>query len=557
MSEQEQQLDLYTEMSAIADAPEDEKMNRARDVIRRVSALPAAARLEWRDAIRKVLPKLTKLDFDTIVREERKAQKEKAKAAAAERHRQEAAERVDAAMASGRLLPSPADPMAVARALTEHLPHTDDTPHLAWWRGDFYRWCDSRWDIQRDATIDQWLYLQTENAVYDNGDDVKRWAPTTGKIANLRDAIGSAVLARPWEEDDERCVAVTNGVVAPSTRRLEPHSPRRFNLTSLPFAYDPRATCPRWLAFLAQVLPDDGEARQFLQEWTGYLISGRTDLQKMAHLYGARRSGKGTIARITEALLGPDAVAAPSLSSLAGTFGEQPLIGKSLAVLSDVNWNFREVGEAVEVLKKISGEDSRDVNRKNRETWHGKLGVRFMIIGNDEPKFNDASGALAGRMIHIRFRTSFYGKEDPNLTRNLMEELPGILNWALDGLDRLTRRGRLLQPASSIAADREIRRNTSPVDGFIDDRAVLDPQAKPILLDDLYAAFREWCAEEEGRDRVGHKSVFARDLRSSGNGTIDVRREKVNGERKQWVYGLAPQESDSFAAKNKWLGGGA
>ncbi|MGW1057598.1 DNA primase family protein [Micromonospora rubida] len=549
---------LYDEIAAVADASEDDRLGMARDLIRRVSALSAHTRQEWRDAIRQVVPSITKADFDIIVREERKAQKEKAKEAAAQHYQERRAAEREAAEASGAILPSPADPMAVARALADRLERTDGHPHLGWWRGDFYEWTGSRWAVQRDATVGRWLYLQTEDAVYDSGDDIKRWAPTAGKIGNLTEAFGSAVLARPWDDDDVKCVAVTNGVLDTGRRKLLNHIPARFNLTSLSFAYDPRATCPKWLAFLDQVLGKDDEAKAFLGEWFGYVISGRTDLQKMAHLYGAKRSGKGTIARVLEALLGPEAVAAPSLSSIITNFGEQPLIGKSLAVMSDINWSVRDVGEAVEKLKAISGEDSRDVDRKNREVWHGKLGVRFMILGNDEPKFNDASGALTGRMIHVRFRISFTGKEDPKLTEKLLEESSGILNWALDGLDRLTKRGRFAPPTSSVEAEKEIERNTSPVSGFIDDHAEIDAKAGPVLLDDIYAVYRDWCADEEGRDRASIKAVFSRDLRSAGNGAIEIKREKRDGDEKrgQWVYGLRSQDPEGFKPRpNGWMVG--
>jgi putative DNA primase/helicase len=555
-AEQTPPLDLYAEMAAVADTPDDQRPSHARDLIRRISGLPAEDRQTWRDAIRAVVPGITKADFDSIVREERRAQKEKAKEAAREARVQQAAAVRAAAEAEGELLPDPADPMAVARTLAKRITATDGAPHLTWWRGDFYQWTGARWAMQQDSAVMQWLYRQTENAIYDAGREYKRWAPTSGKVGNLREALGVGLLARSWEADDEKCIAVANGIVDTGRgRALLPHTPRRFNLASLPFDYDHRAQCPQWVTFLGQILPEDKEAQQFLQEWFGYVISGRTDLQKMADLYGPRRCGKGTIARVLEALLGPEAVAAPSLPSLAGNFGEQPLIGKSLAVMSDVNWGTRDVAEAVEVLKKISGEDSRDVNRKNREAWHGKLGVRFMILGNDMPKFTDASGALAGRMIHIPFRTSFFGREDPKLTGKLMDELPGILNWSLDGLERLNTRGRFKPPTSSADAEDEIMRLTSPVFGFISDRAVITPNAGPVLLDDLYAVYKEWCGQEEGRERISTKEVFSRDLRSVGNGAIVVKREKLGGVRARRVYGLREQEAGYFTPKTRWAAG--
>ena len=42
----------------------------------------------------------------------------------------------------------------------------------------------------------------------------------------------------------------------------------------------------------------------------------------------------------------------------------------------------------------------------------------------------------------LRTHKSFVGHEDIRLTNRLLEELPGILNWALEGWKRLHERGR-------------------------------------------------------------------------------------------------------------------
>jgi putative DNA primase/helicase len=64
-----------------------------------------------------------------------------------------------------------------------------------------------------------------------------------------------------------------------------------------------------------------------------------------------------------------------------------------------------------------------------------------VIATNELPRLSDASGALASRMIILNTPESFYGRENHDLTDDLMEELPGIFNWALDGLDRLRGQG--------------------------------------------------------------------------------------------------------------------
>ena len=94
----------------------------------------------------------------------------------------------------------------------------------------------------------------------------------------------------------------------------------------------------------------------------------------------------------------------------------------------------------VERLLSISGEDTLTVNRKYRDQWTGKLPARLMLCSNELPHLGDASMAVAGRFVPLLLTESFYGKEDLTLEDELAAELPGILNWALDGLERLAER---------------------------------------------------------------------------------------------------------------------
>jgi putative DNA primase/helicase len=84
---------------------------------------------------------------------------------------------------------------------------------------------------------------------------------------------------------------------------------------SVPFPYDPEAPSPkRWLAFLKELWADDQDSIATLQEFFGYVLSGRTDLHKILLLIGPARSGKGTIARILSALMGNGNVTGPTLA---------------------------------------------------------------------------------------------------------------------------------------------------------------------------------------------------------------------------------------------------
>jgi putative DNA primase/helicase len=120
-------------------------------------------------------------------------------------------------------------------------------------------------------------------------------------------------------------------------------------------------------------------------------------------------------------------VAGPTLASLGTNFGLQPLLGKSLAVVSDARLGTANPGAVVERLLSISGEDALTVDVKYREPWTGKLGARFVVISNELPNLGDASGAVATRFLVLSLTQTWLGQEDPTLTDKLLGELPAVL----------------------------------------------------------------------------------------------------------------------------------
>lgn len=435
------------------------------------------------------------------------------------------------------VLPPPSDPMAVVRALTAG---RDD---LAWWRDDFYRHRGTHWERWELAQVKRWLYDKTGDAIWfkpgKEGPEPARWAPTRKRIADLVEAMGEGSFSRFGQE--EKCMALVNGVLNPVTRELAEHTPARFNLNVLPFSYDPTAKAPEWEKFLESSLPNDREAHEFLGEWFGYVLSGRTDLQKICALVGPRRCGKGTSARILRAMVGEGNWCAPTLAKLGPDgFGQESMLGKSLAVMGDVRWTSKHVVDAVPMLLGISGEDGVDIGRKYQKTWSGKLGTRIMLMSNDAPAFTDASGALAGRMVYAAFEHSFYGREDHELEGRCMAELPGILNWALAGLDRLNRNGgRFTQSSRSLVLREEVDRDSSPVAAWVEDRCVLDPTAE-LWLESLFESYRGWL-KAENASYSPTLARFSRDLQSAFRDQgVTVIRKRDGAGRHRAVTGVRP-----------------
>ena len=162
----------------------------------------------------------------------------------------------------------------------------------------------------------------------------------------------------------------------------------------------------------------------------GDLMPRRDDIHKILLIVGPTRAGKGVTARIMSALVGAENVAGPTLSSLNGDFGLAPLLGKTLAIVSDARLSGRGAHVVVERLLSVSGEDSLTVNRKFREQWSGKLPTRLVLCSNELPQLGDASMAIAGRFVPLLLTRSWLGKEDHQLETALRAELPSILLWS-------------------------------------------------------------------------------------------------------------------------------
>ncbi|MGA5500940.1 DNA primase family protein [Streptomyces umbrinus] len=427
-------------------------------------------------------------------------------------------------------LPAPSHPMAVARRLLPDWQTEGGQLAYRRWRASWMRWNGTCWRELDEAQVRAAMYERLEYALYrvpakDGETEERDWAPTKQKISNLLDALGSITLlptdldAPAWldtqgggEQDASPIVACENGLLRIRDRALLPHSPGFFNLVSVPFTYDPTAVAPTWERFLTQLWPDDPDAIHAVQEWFGYVLSGRTDQQKILLMVGPTRSGKGTIARVLKELVGKENLAGPTLAGLGTNFGLSTLVGKPLAVISDARLDGNSNNsQVVERLLTISGEDTIDVDRKYRAVWTGKLPTRLMILSNELPHFGDSSGVIAKRFVLLNMTVSWLGKEDPTLMDKLTAEMPGILNWALEGLARLQQTGRITEPKSSREAVTTMQDTASPTSAFVRERCATGPTCS-VPVDTLWTVWRDW-AEDNGV-RPGTKQVFGRNLLS-------------------------------------------
>jgi phage/plasmid-associated DNA primase len=171
-------------------------------------------------------------------------------------------------------------------------------------------------------------------------------------------------------------------------------------------------------------------------------------------------------------------------------------------------------------------------DRKYLSPWTGQLQVRFVILSNELPQFDERSGALAGRFIVLSLTRSFFGREDLELTKKLLAELPGILNWAIAGWTRLSRRGYFILPASGDELAKELEELSSPILAFVNERCELEP-GQSVECKRLYNEWCEWNIRQ-GRSISQPINLFGRALRAAVPG-LKVTQPRRDGKQNKKV----------------------
>ncbi|MFM9972604.1 MAG: phage/plasmid primase, P4 family [Burkholderiales bacterium] len=412
-----------------------------------------------------------------------------------------------------------ADPLVAASVIVAYHYMRDVERSLHYWHGEFWRFLGAHYQPHSLADLREIVYPLGHNAQKPvhkkHVDDV---VDALRAVTNLADLYEPPcwLLFDNGDPKPSEVIPLANGLLDVATRRLLPCTPRFFAMHSVPYQFDPEAPTPdRFLAFLRDLWGDDQESIGLLQEWFGYCLLPVTELQKMLLLLGPIRSGKGTIIRLLQALLGKVNTASPTLGSLAQPFGLAPLLGKLLAVISDVRLSGRmDIATVVENLLRISGEDAVTIPRKYLPDITTTLSTRVMLVSNEVPWFTDGSAAIASRFLILETTRSFFDQEDVHLTAALIEELPGVFLWALDGLDRLRERGRFVQPAGGVEVRDQMGLLASPVRAFFDSCVDQGDPAAETVVGDLYAAWKRW-SETNGYKHAGSAQTFGRDLRAA------------------------------------------
>lgn len=328
---------------------------------------------------------------------------------------------------------------------------------------------------------------------------------------------------------------------------MQPHDPNWFSTSKLPYNFCKTASAPTWERFLNDVFNGDEESITALQMWFGYLLTPDVSLHKVLFVIGQTRSGKGTILSVLRELLGHESIATPTLSSLGKDFGLASLVGKTAAIIADARMPGKgDESIITERLLNITGGDPVSISRKfkgNLEDF--RLSCRFTLFSNLLPRLRDASAVFVNRCIFLAMPNSYLGREDRTLGPRLLEEMSGILNWAILGREKLDAAGRISQPISGLSLLSELQSILSPVSMFLQEFCETGPEYE-VVTKTLFDHWAEWCIENDV-SHPGDIQSFGRKLKAVLPG-LGTERKKINPsdyERQRVYVGLKIKQDAS------------
>lgn len=319
----------------------------------------------------------------------------------------------------------------------------------------------------------------------------------------------SAHLPEPEIDEDTVLINLRNGTfeITPKGQKLREFDPEDFMTYQLPFKYTPEASAPIFERYLSEVLPDE-ESQTVLAEFMGYIFLRNLKLEKVLFLYGSGRNGKSVMFDIIKAMLGENNMSYYGLQSLTDDNGYY----RAKLVNKLVNWA-SDVGDKLQsnTFKQLASGEPIEARLPYKEPFQLTNICKFAFNTNTLPADVEHTDAFFERFLIIPFDQYIEPeRRDPKLAEKIIQnELPGVFNWVLAGLNRLIEQEGFSPCEASNKVLKDFRKESDSVALFMDDIGYkADPeswtQAKPV-----YQSYREWCFSE-GLKPLSKKNMLKR-----------------------------------------------
>lgn len=259
-------------------------------------------------------------------------------------------------------------------------------------------------------------------------------------------------------DSNPRYFGVRNGVIDLETGEFLKPEPAMFISLQAGTEYDPEAKCPTWEQTVSEAFFGDEEMVDYVQRLFGYAMLGKPVEEAMAIFYGNGCNGKSTIVNVMRDMFGDyghtaraDLITSTGrgYSNAGGARADiMALKGKRFVVISEIDQSAKMRESEVKALVSTDEVSARGMYQSSvttfRPTW------LVTMLTNHLPEIDGVDDGIWRRIHAVPFDRNFNNdptvKKDAHRASKLREEMPGILNWVLEGVKKYREKG-LAQPA--------------------------------------------------------------------------------------------------------------
>jgi len=312
--------------------------------------------------------------------------------------------------------------------------------------------------------------------------------------------LATAYLPTPESNKDTVLINLQNGTfeISPQGTKLRPFDHSDFITYQLPFEYNPKAKAPLFEAYLNKVLPDF-ERQRILAEYLGFVFikhgSNALKEEKALILYGTGANGKSVFFEVVNALLGTDNVSSYSLQSLTNDNGyfRAKLANKLVNYASEINGNLE-----ASIFKQLVSGEPVEARLPYGQPFILKQYAKLIFNCNELPKDVEHTNAYFRRFLIIPFDITIPPQEqDKNLhTKIIDDELSGVFNWVLEGLNRLLEQKKFSDCEAAQQAVEQYKIESNSVQMFLNESEYKGSLTNYKLIKDLYPEYRAFCIDD-------------------------------------------------------------
>ena len=366
------------------------------------------------------------------------------------------------------------------------------------------------------------------------------------------------------EEDfnnEENYINFKNGLYNLTTRKLEPHNEhilytRQINTDYIEGASmaDITSTFTRFIGDLCKGVDGaiDWQKYKALQEIIGLAISNvhghRT--KKAAILYSPiGNTGKSQFLSLISNLVGPEHITTIPLQNMNEDKGRFAFANAGLIRLIMNGDQGKATIKDSSIFKQVTGGDYIKTEGKGKDIKALVFKGFIIIACNDLPYFVDDKGDHVYRRMYIVPCTHEVPEKerDASILNKMLEELPAIVNWAIEGLHRLRENN---YNFSEVAAGQEVianyRKNSDTVYSFLMDEGYIITKnpADKVSKKELLTAYNAYCLDN-GRQVVGVRQFSERLKKLTG---LEITRVRVDKYRDYYAQGIKEENNEFIAA---------